>query len=111
MAFIVALVTQYDDFRDSNKELLCRDSSASTAEAVENTVDIREVLPDELADAGVVGQSFIHTVAGFIARDWPFDAAVIDEGPGYMRDLRLQNEGYIFVEDGNCIGPSHGQSG
>ena len=52
---IVALVPQNDDFRYGDEELLCGDSSTSTVKTVENAMDVDEVLPDEFANAGIVG--------------------------------------------------------
>jgi hypothetical protein len=51
--FVVALVSKDDDFRYSDEELFSRDSSASTAEVVENVVDIKKMLPDELTNAEI----------------------------------------------------------
>jgi hypothetical protein len=99
-------VTKNNNFRDCNKQLLRGYSGTSAAKTVENPVNIIEMLPDKLADPRVLGNDFVAAVFGFETRGGSFDAAVIDEGPGNMRDFGFENVGDIFMENGDGIGPA-----
>ena len=74
------------------------------APAVEDAVDVGEVLPDEFADAGVVGNCVIAAAGDLVVRCRTLDAAIIHKGPHDVGDLQLEHEGDIVVKNGNCIG-------
>ena len=111
VAFVVTLVAKDHNFWDCNKQLFSRNSGASTAEAMEDTVDINKVLPDEGADARIVRNGVIAAVAGFIMCGRPFDAAVVHVGPGDMRDFWFKDKGDIFVKYCPSVGPTLRQAG
>jgi hypothetical protein len=66
-AFISALVAEDEDFWSCNKELRGRHSRAGMAKAMDDSVYIIEVLPDEASDASVLGDRLISSVRGFIS--------------------------------------------
>jgi len=105
-AFVIALVSENDNFRDSNKELLSGDSGAGTAEAMEDAIDVVEVFPHELVDKGVVGSGGEAAVVSLVTRGRTFDAAVIDVGPGNIRDFGLEEEGDVLMEDRASVRPA-----
>ena len=90
-------------FRDSDEKLLGKDSGTGTAESMEDVMDVHEVLPDEGADARFVRNGVEAAIRCLIARGRPLDATVIHIRPGNIRDLRLQDEGHIFVKVGTSI--------
>ncbi len=54
MSFVIALVSEYDNFWDSYEEFLGRDCGAGAAKTVENAMDIIQVLPNKLVNLGIV---------------------------------------------------------
>jgi len=111
MPFICAFVPEDDNFRDSDEKLLGRDGGAGTMKAMENVMDIHKVLPDELANPIVVRNSLIATLQSLITQCWPFNAAVIHEGPGNIQNLRFQKELHILVENSDSISPTLWETG
>ena len=59
---------------------------------MENTVHVAQMLPNESADVGVVGDRFVTAVFGFISCRGPLNAAVVDKRPGDVRDLVFEDE-------------------
>jgi hypothetical protein len=88
-AFVVAFVSEYDDFGDSDEEFLCRDGGASTKESMEYAVDVVQMFSDETADLVVSGNRLIPTVLGFVARWQTFDASVVHKGVCFVGNLGL----------------------
>jgi hypothetical protein len=68
------------------------------------------VLPDELTDSGIFWYSFVTAVASFRARGGSFDAAVVHEGPGNVRDFWFEDKGDVFVKNGDRVSPTHRQT-
>ena len=65
------------DFGNGDGDLLGGNGGASTEEAVENAMDVVEVLPDEVVDLGVSGNSFISFILGFVVGSGSLDAGVV----------------------------------
>ena len=103
-AFIVALVSEDDNFRDGNEELLRGDGGTSTEESMEYSVDVVQMFPDETADLIVSRNCFVPSVLGFITRWRAFDASVVHKGVGLIGNLGLEDEDNIAVE--YCTGSS-----
>ncbi len=103
-------MSEDNDFRYCNEELFGRDGGTSTAKAVEDAMDIKEVQPDEFVNARIIRQSLIAIITSFKASHRSFDAAVIHKWPGHIRNFWLQDKSDIFVEDCNSISPTHRQS-
>ena len=80
--------------------------TASAAEVVEDVVDVREVLPDEFVDARVVRNRVVAAAGDLVVRCQALDAAIVHEGPRDVRDLRLEHEGDVIVENGDRVGPA-----
>ena len=80
--------------------------TASAAEVVEDVVDVREVLPDEFVDARVVRNHVVAAAGDLVVRCQALDAAIVHEGPHDVRDLRLEHEGDVIVENGDRVGPA-----
>jgi len=89
MAFVVALVSKDYDFRDSNEEFLCQDSGISAAKAVEDMVDVVEMLPDEAAHLHIAWDRFEPSIVCFVAGLSSFDSTIIHKRPCDVWDLRL----------------------
>ncbi len=53
--------------------------------------------------------SLIAPTVSFEASRGSLDAAVVHERSSYMRNLRLQDERDVFVEDRNGVSPTHRQ--
>jgi hypothetical protein len=105
-AFVVVLVAQNYDFWYCYEQFHSRDSGASTVEVVEDVMEVKQVLPDKLSDAGVIWDGLVLTTVDFISHHRSFDAAVINVWPGDVGDLRFQQEGDVLVKDHPCIGPA-----
>jgi len=105
---IVALVPQYDDFGDSQGKFGGRDGGASTEEVMEDVMYISKMLPNKSTNAQVVSQHLGRTIWGLIVGSGSLHTAVIQHDVGKVRDLRCENEGNIFVEDGDHISPTLG---
>ena len=71
-------------------------------------MNVVEVLPNEAADTGVLGDGLESPSWGLIMRSRSFDTCVIDEGLGDVGDFWLENEGDIAVEDGKSVGMTLG---
>ena len=71
---------------------------------------IIEVFPHKSADAWVSGNGLVPTAFCFVMRGQTLDATVIHKWPGDVRDLLLQDKGYVFVKDRTGIGPALGQA-
>jgi hypothetical protein len=99
-------VAQDDYFRNGNTELLSRDSGTSGSETVEDAMKVAVVLPEKEPNAWIVGKGPEFAFLVFIASRRAFDCTVIHKWPSSMRDLQLQNEGDVFMEDGDGIGPT-----
>ena len=69
-------------------------------------MDVAKVFPDKLADTIVVRVGFVTAIQSLIARRWSLDAAIVQKGPSRVGDFGIQDEPYIFVKDGNGIGPT-----
>jgi hypothetical protein len=106
VAFIVALVAQNYDFWYCYKQFCGRDSGASTVEAVEDVMEVEQVLPDKLLNARVIWDGLVLTSIDFVSRRGSFDAAVINIQPGDMGDLGFQQKGDVLMKDHPCIGPA-----
>jgi hypothetical protein len=105
VAIVVAFVTQNHNFRNCDKQLFGRYGGTSTAQVVKDAVYIVDVLPDELVNAGVIGNCFIAVVLSFVACGWPFDGTVVHKWSGSMGNFGLKDEGDIIVEDCYSISP------
>jgi len=55
---------------------------------------------------GVVGSGGKAAVVGLVTRGRTFDAAVIDVGPGNIRDFGLKEEGDVLMEDRASVRPA-----
>jgi hypothetical protein len=88
-AFVSTLVAQNDHLGDCHEQFACRDSGAGASEAVENAVNIIQVLPNESVDKRVSGNGFIPAVRRLISSSRAFDAAVIYEWPSHVWNFRL----------------------
>jgi len=79
------------------------------SEAMDDAVDVVEVLPNEASDAGILGDGFKLALGGLITRSRSLDGGVIDERFGDMGNLWLQDEGDITMEDGDGVGGTLGE--
>jgi hypothetical protein len=105
VAIVVAFVTQNHDFGNCDEQLFGRYSGTSTVQAVKDVMYAVDVLPDELANAGVIGNCFVAVVLSFVACRWAFDGAVIHKWSGSVGDFGLEDKCDIVVEDSYCISP------
>jgi hypothetical protein len=105
-AFVVALVAQNYDFWYCYEQFCSRDGGTGTAEVVEDAMEVEQVLPDKLSNAGVIWDGLILTTIDFVSHRRSLDAAVIDVWPGDVGDLGFQQEGDILVKDHPGIGPA-----
>jgi hypothetical protein len=80
-ALIVALVLKDNDFEDRDEQLWGRNGGASVVEAMENAVDVVEVLPHKLAHLIIIEDCFESTVVGLIVSCRPLDATIVHKGP------------------------------
>jgi hypothetical protein len=99
-------VAQNYDFWYCYKQVCGRDGGASAAEAVEDAMEVEQVLPDKPSDAGVIWDGLILTTINFVSHCRSFDAAVIDVWPGNVGDLRFQQKGDVLMKDRPCISPA-----
>jgi hypothetical protein len=99
-------VAQNYDFWYCYEQLHGRDGGASTAEVVEDAMEVEQVLPDKLSDAGVIWDGLVLTTVDFVSHCGSFDAAVVDVQPGNMGDLGFQQEGDVLMKDHPCVGPA-----
>jgi hypothetical protein len=106
VAFIVTLVAQNYDFWYCYEQFCGRDGGASAAEAVEDAMEVEQVLPDKLSNAGVIWDGLVLTTIDFVSRRGSFDAAVVDVWPGDVGDLGFQQEGDVLVKDCPCVSPA-----
>ena len=72
---------------------------------------IVEVLPNEVSDLQVSWDDLIPTTLDFIAGWVSFDSSVINELLCQVRDLGLQDEDGISMEDQDGASPSCRQAG
>jgi hypothetical protein len=98
-------VTQNHNFRNCDEQLFGGYGGASAAQAVKDVVYVVDVLPDELANAGVIGNCFIAVVLSFVACGWAFDGAVVHKWLGSVGDFRLEDKCDIVMEDSYCVSP------
>jgi hypothetical protein len=103
-------VPENDDFGTCDNDLLGGDSGAGRIEAVKDAVDVLKMLPDKLANPGVLGNDLVATIVGLVARGWTFDSAIIHKGVSYVRDLGGKKESYVIMENGYGIGPTLGET-
>ena len=68
-------------------------------------MDVVEVFPDELTDAGIGWDSGV-AVSRFIMSGRSLDGTVIDKWAGDIRDLGFQDEGDVVVKNGHSISPA-----
>jgi hypothetical protein len=106
VAFVVALVAQNYDFWYCYEQFHGRDGGAGAAEAVEDAMEVEQVLPDKPSDAGVIWDGLVLTTVDFISHRRSFDAAVINVQPGNVGDLGFQQEGDVFMKDRPCVSPA-----
>jgi hypothetical protein len=111
MALVVALVPKDNDFGDCDEQLQGGNSGAGAVEAMEDAVDVIEVLPHKPAHLIVVGDRFKSAIVSLVASCRPLDATIVHKGPSNVGDLGLQNEGDIFIKYCAGIGPSLRQAG
>jgi len=104
-------VPKYDDFRACNDDLLHGDGGSGGAKAMEDPMDVLQVLPDELANAGVLWDGVVTAVVGFVTSGQPFDGAVIDERVGDVWNFRGEEERDVVVEDCDRVSPSLWKAG
>jgi hypothetical protein len=75
-------------------------------EAVENAMEVVEVLPNEASDARIFGDNLKGAILKLVASQQAFDGAVISKRESSVQNLRLENEGDIAMEDCHGIGPA-----
>ena len=63
--FVVAFVTEDNNFRYCDEKLLGQDGGASAAELMENSVDVVEMLPDKLTYPSIFRNNFVTAFFGF----------------------------------------------
>ena len=93
-------------FRDEQR-LLARKRTAAIFHASDDASDVLEVLPDESANARVLGTAFPVAISCAIVGRWPLDRDVVDIRNGPLRSLSLEDVGDVVVENGNGVGPTH----
>ena len=86
-AVVIALVPKDDDLGACDDNLLGGDCGCSTAEAVEDAMDVLEEFPDELADVEILWNGLIVTVFSLVAGLRSFDGGVIHGCVGNLRNL------------------------
>ncbi len=64
------------------------------------------MFPNKVSNTRVTGNDSESTVFIFVSSGSTLDATVVDEGPGYLRYLRFNYKGDIFVENCDSVGPS-----
>jgi hypothetical protein len=84
MTFVVAFMAENHDFWYCYKQFLGRDSGTSTVEAVEDVMEVEQVLSDKPSNARVIRDGLILATINFISHCRPLDAAVINVWPGNM---------------------------
>jgi hypothetical protein len=62
MAFIIATLPKDDDGRVAQFEFFAGECAADVLEALQDTVDIGKVLPDEAADTGIFGDGLVSAI-------------------------------------------------
>jgi hypothetical protein len=86
-AFVVAFVTQNYDFWYCYEQFHSRGGGAGAVEAVEDAMEVEQVLPDKPSNARVIWDGCILTSIDFVLHHGSFDAAVVDIWPGDVGDL------------------------
>ena len=73
------------------------------SEAVDDSVDVIEVLPYEASDACILWDCFVNAFGHFIARCGAPNGCVVYKGFCNVWDLRFENECDITVENCNSV--------
>jgi hypothetical protein len=108
MAFISALLSNHNNFRNTNEQLLGRDCDACMVESMENTINILAMVPNEALYSRIVGMVFISTIGELISGVCAKNIDIILKIWGYF-DFMLEDEGYIILEHCRRVHPPLGK--
>jgi hypothetical protein len=95
--FISASLSHYNNFRNTDEELLGRDHGTCVIESMQNPIDIQAMVPNELSNSTILWVAFVSTVREFISGVCTKDIDIILKIWGYFHFM-LENEGYIILE-------------
>ena len=65
------------------------------------------MLPNKAVDAGILWDGFEGDVGGLVHRCGTTDGYIVDIGDHVLGNLWLKDMGYVVMEDGDCISPTH----
>jgi hypothetical protein len=91
VAFIIALLPEDDNGQDAQIKFFAGECATDVLEALEDTVDIGKVLPDEVVDTSIFGDGLVDAVRALIVGNWTFYSDIVNKWNG--------EEGNFFSED------------
>src|SRR5258708_13708837 len=106
--FVGANVTEDVRARYSDEGFLPAKGSSVGLNTLDDTVDSFEVLPDEAADTGVLGDGLIGPIGQLVARPGTFDMDVVGEGLRPGRNFGSEDVGNVTLQNGGGDRSGHG---
>ena len=104
---VIAALTEEEDGGDADLDFLAGKRTANVFDSLDDPVDVVEVLPDKLSDAGIFRDCFVGTIGEFVSAGQSFDRDVVNERDGEGRDLILKCEVNVALHYLHRVGVSH----
>jgi hypothetical protein len=79
MAFIIAPLPKDDNGQDAQLKFFAGECAADVLEALQDTVDVGEVLPDEVVDTSIFGDGLVGAVGALIVGNWTFYSNIVNK--------------------------------
>jgi hypothetical protein len=111
VAFIIALLPEDDDGQDAQLEFFAGECAADIFEALQDTVDIGKVLPDEAADTGIFRDGLISAVGILIAGNRTFYSNIVNKWNGEQGNFFSKDIVNVSLHDLDRVRMAHYQMG
>jgi hypothetical protein len=99
VAFVIALLPEDNDGRDTQLEFFAREYAADVFEALQDTVDIGKILPDEAADTSIFRDGLVSAVGILIAGNRTFYSDIINKWNGEQGNFFLKDVVNVSLHD------------
>jgi hypothetical protein len=96
------------NFFGAKEGFLSRERPTAVLHALDDSVEISEVFPNESTNAWVIWDGFVVAFFVQVTSFRTFDWNVVDVGDSDVRDFFLEDKGDVVVKYRNGVRPSHG---
>ena len=107
MTFRSADMAYSCDFVGADKRLLTRKCSSTIFHTLHYSIDILEVLPNEVENTAIFQNSLEDSIIVLISRHRAANGYVVDIWNSIFWNFGLKDVSYVIVEYGNHVHPTH----